>query len=69
MSDIDRLMAEDPLLLSTQDIDKIIAYQRAARAKWESGVKPSKLDVPKVDLTAVMQVLAPQPEKPQLRRI
>lgn len=52
-TDIDTLMAQDPLSLSTQDLDRIIAYQRKMRVQRESGVRtkkpvtgsPSKLDV------------------------
>jgi hypothetical protein len=51
--DIDTLMAQDPLSLSKQDLDRIIAYQRKARVQREQGVRtkkpktsaPSKLDV------------------------
>lgn len=41
-NEIDALMALDPLELSAQDIDAIIAYQRRARAQWDSGVKPKR---------------------------
>lgn len=51
--DIDTLMAQDPLSLSSQDLDHIIAYQRKMRVQREAGVRtkkatersPSKLDV------------------------
>lgn len=51
--DLDTLMAQDPLSLSTQDLDAIIAYQRRMRAQREAGIRtkkpkdaaPSKLDV------------------------
>ena len=51
--DIDTLMAQDPLGLSKQDLDHIIAYQRKMRVQREAGVRtkkatekaPSKLDV------------------------
>ena len=43
-NEIDRLMDLDPLELSAQDIDSIIAFQRKARANWEAGVKPKKAD-------------------------
>lgn len=52
-NNIDLLMSQDPLSLSAQDIDQIIAYQRKARASAESGVKVKKGDAaPKVDLVA-----------------
>ena len=41
-NEIDRLMSLDPLELSAQDIDEIIAYQRKARAAFDSGVKPKR---------------------------
>ena len=36
-SELDELMSRDPLDLSAQDIDKLIQYQRAQRAKREGG--------------------------------
>lgn len=41
-SDLDALMSEDPLNLSDQDIDRIILYQRNARANHEAGIKPKR---------------------------
>jgi hypothetical protein len=41
-SELDELISRDPLDLSAQDIDKIIAFQRAARARRESGGKTKK---------------------------
>ncbi len=40
--DIDTLMARDPLDLSSQDIDAIIAFHRAQRARRAAGEKPTK---------------------------
>lgn len=42
MSDINDLMDRDPLELSEQDIDAIIAYQRKMRGLAESGKRPKK---------------------------
>jgi hypothetical protein len=42
MTDLDELMSKDPLELSKQDIDEIIAYQRKNRALREAGVKVKK---------------------------
>jgi hypothetical protein len=36
-SELDELISRDPLKLSAQDIDRIIAFQRAARARREAG--------------------------------
>jgi hypothetical protein len=50
---LDDLISRDPLDLSAQDIDKIIAYQRQQRASREAGVKPKRgqrADAPKVSL-------------------
>ncbi len=42
LNDIDTLMAQDPLSLSTQDLDRIIAYQRKMRVQREAGVRTRK---------------------------
>ena len=41
-SELDELMSRDPLELSAQDIDKIIAYQRNQRARKEAGGKTKR---------------------------
>lgn len=41
-SELDELMQRDPLELSAQDIDKIIAFQRQSRARREAGGKTKK---------------------------
>ncbi len=58
---IDQLMDLDPLGLSDQHIDKIIAYQRKMRADFEAGVKPKRDQGPKsnVDLVSALG-LAPK---------
>lgn len=54
-------MQKDPLELSAQDLDQIIAYQRKARASFESGVKVKKGDSgPKIDLVALGVIKAKQ---------
>lgn len=65
ISDLDRLMNEDPLNLSAQDIDAIILYQRKARRDFEAGVKPEKPSGPKakIDLIAMGLVKAAAPVK------
>jgi hypothetical protein len=51
-------MQRDPLELSAQDIDKIIAFQRQARARRESGIKtkrPKAATAPSgIDLVALV---------------
>lgn len=41
-SELDELISRDPLSLSSQDIDAIIAYQRQQRARREAGIKTKK---------------------------
>ena len=67
-NELDLLMDRDPLLLSAQDIDQIIAYQRKARAAFESGVKPKRETGPKQSLSAVMEALVPEIAPPTIRR-
>lgn len=53
-NEIDRLMDEDPLNLSAQDIDQIILYQRKMKANFDAGIKSPKGDAPKIDLKALL---------------
>ena len=66
LNDIDYLMSLDPLELSKQDIDIIIAYHRNQRALREKGVKPKKDKGPSnaIDLTA----LGLKPATPKINR-
>jgi len=57
MSDLDELMSRDPLDLSAQDIDQIIAYHRAQRARRAAGEKPTKPSGPKLDISEVTSKL------------
>ena len=65
-SDLDLLMSMDPLQLSSQDLDRIIAYQRKMRAQREAGVrtrKPREVSTsgaPKLDLKSLMASPAKQ---------
>lgn len=66
-SELDELMSRDPLDLSSQDIDKIIASQRQFRARKEAGGKGKKAkaaaepdNAPKIDLVALV-LKRPQP--------
>jgi len=54
-NEIDELMSLDPLEMTPENIDSIIAYHRKNRALSESGVKPKKETGPKtkVDLEAL----------------
>lgn len=64
-SELDELMSRDPLELSAQDIDKIIAIQRQHRARLATGgrTKKAKEEAPKValDLAKLGLLKAPAP--------
>lgn len=64
-TELDELMSLDPLSLSDQDIDHIIAYHRKQRAMHEAGIKPEKSGG-KVDLVALGMIPAPAPIKRRL---
>lgn len=66
VNDIDFLMSLDPLELSKQDLDIIIAYHRNQRALREKGIKPKKDKGPAntIDLTA----LGLKPAAPKINR-
>lgn len=57
MSDIDDLMTSGRLDLSDQEIEKIVAYHRAARARRAAGEKPAKVSGPTVDISSITKKL------------
>jgi hypothetical protein len=61
--ELDDLMNLDPLELSKQDIDDIIAYQRKARGEYDDGKKSKKADGPKIDLAELGLIAKPEPLK------
>ena len=63
-NDIDAIMAEDPLGLSKQKLDRIIVYQRKQRTLREQGVKPKKPKGERPPALALSELLASLP-KPQ----
>ena len=71
-NDLDELMFRDPVDLTKQDIDRIIDYHRAQRARRASGERPTKpsaavgLDIS--DITNKL-VTAAKPEVKITRRI
>lgn len=65
-NDIDLLMSLDPLELSKQDLECIIAYHRNQRALREKGVKPTKDKGPKSTLDLV--ALGLKPAAPKINR-
>jgi hypothetical protein len=50
---LDWLMSLDPLELSAQNIDQVIAYHRRNRSLVDAGQKPKKNEGPKVDLAKI----------------
>ncbi len=73
-SELDELMSRDPLELSAQDIDSIIAYQRQQRAKRETGAngrakKPKPEATGTIDLAALLKATgsAPKPTLPAIK--
>lgn len=68
-NDLDELMSRDPIELSKQDIDTIIAYHRKQRARRASGEKPSKDTAgPRIDLSKIVAGLKPKPVGPIIKR-
>ena len=66
-SDLDELMARDPLSLSDQDIAAIIDYHRKPRARRASGEKPTKPTASaSVDISHITQKLV-QTAKPVVK--
>jgi len=66
-NDIDALMAIDPLELSRQDLDRIIAYQRKQRTLREQGVRTKKSRgeaAPALQLSELLASLPKAPPKP-----
>ena len=59
-SDLDELMSRDPLMMTRDDIDKIIAYQRNARAQREApaGGRRRKSDLVEHDNTKPIDLAA-----------
>jgi hypothetical protein len=53
-NEVDRLMDEDPLNLSAQDIDEVIKIQRRYKANFDAGIKSPKGDSPKIDVKALL---------------
>jgi hypothetical protein len=56
-NEIDRLMTLDPLDLTRDDIDKLVAYQRRMRQMYEAGVKPEKQQLDQVKGSALLEKL------------
>ena len=68
---IDELMDLDPLELSAQNIDEIIAHHRKARANAAAGIKAKKEKGPSVDISSVLANLTGDPAPsgaPTIRR-
>ena len=65
VNDIDELMALDPLELSTQDLDRIIAYQRKMRGQREAGIKTRKPKTEAKPAISIEEMLAKLPPAPK----
>ncbi len=52
-NDLDELMSRDPCDLSSADIDAIIAYHRAQRARRASGERPTKPKSTGIDISEI----------------
>ena len=63
-NDLTALMSLDPLDLTKQDLDKIIAYQRKQRLAREGGAKTKRAtsDAPAVDIKALLGRIQKGPE-------
>lgn len=57
MSDLDDLMSRDPLDLTSQDLDKIIAYHREQRRRRAAGEKPRKPSEPTTDISHIAKAI------------
>jgi hypothetical protein len=69
--ELDELISRDPLELSAQDIDKIIAYQRKQRAQRESGPvrRTKKAETPSgIDLVGLVKGIATPKPAPKITR-
>ena len=71
-SNVDLLMSIDPLELSAKDVNEIIAYHRANRAKLASGGKIAKptrdTGGPKISISEALGELFKAPAAPTIRR-
>lgn len=69
-SELDLLMSLDPLLMSDQDIDAIIDYERKARLEFELGVKTPKKDKGvTIDIASLIAKMTPAaPSGPSIVR-
>ena len=69
-NELDRIMDLDPLSLSDQDLEKIVAYERKMQGDFEAGVKPKKSGSEKgpIDLSALglLKNSKPKPIEPTM---
>lgn len=69
-NEIDELMSLDPLTMTVDDLDAIIAYHRKNRANAELGIKPPKASGPKLKLDLkAMGLIQPKPVESVKRRV
>lgn len=68
MTDLDRIMNEDPLNLTKEDLDALIAYHRKARANFELGTKSKAKKETGPQQTINLESLGLVPKPPPMRR-
>lgn len=56
-NEIDILMTLDPLDLTKDDVDKIVAYQRKLLTQYNAGIKPEKQAVSSIKGSALLDKL------------
>lgn len=62
MNELNDLMDLDPLNLSSQDIEKLVALYRKQRSDYKSGIKPKKETGPRPSISAEKLGLVNQPK-------
>lgn len=67
-NDLDELMSKDPLTLTKDDLDNIIAYERKYRAQLAAGIKPKKEKGPTIDISSVLSNLTKKPAASVVKR-
>lgn len=65
---VDELMSLDPLDMTKEDLDEIVAYHRKNRALGEAGVKAKKETGPKVSLGNLLDDILQKPTQTPIAR-
>lgn len=67
-NEIDLLMTLDPLELTQDDVQKVVAYQRKLRGMYDAGIKPEKQGLETVKGSALLDKLKLVKPKPLVDR-